>query len=239
VKPYYEHAGITIYNCDCRDLLSEIEADYLVTDPPWKAKSSPLNRHVTGGVSGRRDSPSVVYGDLGLFDAPALALAISRVKHDCLILCGYKEMPELLQITVPLRGIFVWFRPNGCPVRFFPANKMDASFIVWTGAHSTLYGTQHWPSMVFRHGIAQAGCMAVERYVDSEGYAEHPAQGPISLYLELMKPLNGTILDPYVGSGTSLHAAKNLGLRAIGIEIEERYCEIAAKRLSQEVFSFS
>lgn len=68
--------------------------------------------------------------------------------------------------------------------------------------------------------------------------APHPTTKPLKLMSELMRLFSNEdelILDPFMGSGTTLRAAKDLGRKAIGIEIEEKYCEIAAKRLSQEV----
>lgn len=81
--------------------------------------------------------------------------------------------------------------------------------------------------------------MATERFLEHDGTTTHPTQKPLSLINYLLQVGGETILDPFMGSGTTLRAAKDLGRKAIGIEIEEKYCEIAAKRMGQEVFKFA
>jgi len=79
---------------------------------------------------------------------------------------------------------------------------------------------------------------AWEENRNPDGKRKHPTQKPMSLFrwcIQLDKKTPKIVLDPFMGSGTTLRAAKDLGRKAIGIEIEEKYCEIAAKRLRQEV----
>jgi len=237
LEPYYSHAGITIYHGDCREILPTLEAgsvDLVLTDPPWKASDEKITR-VKGGVADG-ESISVAYGELGLFSAETLRECQRITAHDMMVICGFKELPDVCDICRPLRGMFVWHKPNGGRAKFYPA-ALDVAFIAWWAKTSKLYGFQHWESSVFSIPVPTAGCITNgERILEKHTKkAAHPAQGPLALYRQLLKPGDGTVLDPYLGSGTTLRAAKDLGRRAIGIEIEERYCEIAAERLRQEV----
>jgi site-specific DNA-methyltransferase (adenine-specific) len=110
-------------------------------------------------------------------------------------------------------------------------------------------GRAEYDRIFERHG--QAGFLMFREYFinstvaanyTGDVFTGHPSQKPIKLIKRILKrlaPVEAFILDPFMGSGTTLRAAKDLGRKAIGIEIEEKYCEIAAGRLSQEVFQFA
>ncbi len=240
MKPYYDHDGITIYHGDCHEVLPGLGGvDLILTDPPWELSGSQVEIRGKGVGKVRQKSNSLEKGSIGYFDVDVVKACQEAATHDCLFLAGFKELPALTSACDPLRGVFAWHKPNGTPAAVFPA-KMDLSFIVWTGRKSLLYGHQHWPSMVFSVPFPSAGCMASERFVDATGKAVHPAQGPLALYRQLLRPFPPglMVLDCYMGTGTTLRAAKDAGCRAVGIEIEERYCELAARRLAQGVFAF-
>ena len=218
MKPYYEHAGITIYHGDCRGVLPHVTADVLVTDPPYGigldtdfsslAGTAEFNRR-HGKYTGRSHAP--VHGDDKPFDpSPLLAAGLPS------LLFGANHYHS----RVPDCGDWhVWDKRDG-----LGSNMLADCEFFWTSYPSG-------PSRIYRHkwlGYMRASEVGVHL---------HPTQKPVALMIWALslKCPEGTVLDPFMGSGTTLVAAKNLGRRAIGIEIEERYCEIAAKRLSQEV----
>jgi site-specific DNA-methyltransferase (adenine-specific) len=240
MKPYYEEAGIVIYHGDAREIPPSLpRVDLVLTDPPWLASATKLRR-VQGGVV-PSESYSLSYGELGEFDPAIVEACVKQADQDCFFFCGYKELGKVIDAASPHRGVFVWYKRNGGRTVAYPA-ALDVAFIVWAGQKSKLYGFQHWKSSLFDIPVPSAGCMQTERLLQYEnGPALHPAQGPLELYTKLLIPFRSqrlTVLDVYLGTGTTLVAARNLGLKAIGIEINEAYCEIAAKRLSQGVFDF-
>lgn len=216
MKPYYEHAGITIYHGDCREVLPELrdnENALMVADPPYgvnhKATTARRQAASWGGVAiegdestDARDAALSLWGD-----RPAIVFGASRIPR-----------------PYATRGLAIWDKgpATGTLIPGMPY-KLSFEEIYFLGGGFLSGG---------REGVIKRHWMVTW---ESRGRV-HPHQKPISLLLELIQTHDAEmVVDPFTGSGTVLEAAKRLGRRAIGIEIEERYCEIAARRLQQEV----
>lgn len=217
MKPYYEHGGSVIYHGDCRHILPGLpKCDLLCTDPPYGINVANMHED-SGRQPGRSVAPKGQYvkqeWDLAPASKDLLDLAISWARYGIIFGGNYFSLP-------PARCILVWDKVNG-------ANKFADAELAWTNLDKPVRIKRHMWNGMLREG--------------GEPRYEHPTQKPLEvMQWAISHAPEGcrTIIDPFMGSGTTLVAAKNLGRKAIGIEIEERYCEIAAKRLSQEVFEF-
>jgi len=212
LKPYYERGGITIYHGDCHEILPQLETesvDLVLTDPPYGIGTT-TNWHSSGrGCWGENQDWEPVVGDDRPFD-PAFLLGFPTV-----ILWGANCYAERLPSS---RCWLVWDKRNG--IR--PDDNADCE-LAWTSLDK--------PARLYRHvwkGLLRGPEQGQPRF--------HPTQKALGLMKWCIELVGAElILDPFMGSGTTLRAAKDLGRRAIGIEIEERYCEIAVKRLAQEI----
>ena len=259
-KPYYERGGITIYHGDCREVLPFLgPVDLVLTSPPYN-KGLAADGRVLGPAARvghyRKDSPLNKRGGHGLWMGntlsegygefnDALPYADYRAfQHDILLKCWallsdvgaiyYNHKPRVIDCELwtplelnpglPLRQIVIWARGSG--FNFSPT--------YYTPTHEWLL-LMAKPGFRLREGSDRQDVW----FIPPELNTPHPAPFPLALARRVVETarVDGTILDPFMGSGTTLRAAKDLGRRAIGIEIEERYCEIAAKRLSQEVLA--
>jgi len=223
VTPYYEHAGITIYHGDCRDVIGSLDAvDHVMTDPPYSDDTHDGAR--TGDAA--NNSKLVDFASTQASEI-AQTLALVRLKRWAVLTCDWQHVLPLKQ-SPPAGWRFVragvWVKPNGTP-QFTgdrPAQGWEAVAIL----HAGVSGRMRWNG---------GGLPATWIHNKVSGY--HPTGKPEALLLEwvaMFSDADDVILDPFMGGGTTLMAAKRLGRRAIGIEREEKYCEVAARRLSQE-----
>ncbi len=219
MKPYYDEGGIVIYHGDALEILPHLEpVDLVLTDPPYGTdrwgRTPAAKMEINPSRS--RLARARDYGGFGWDVAPTdedLERVIAAGRKAIVFGGNFFALP-------PSPCWLVWDKRNG-------ANDFADAELAWTNLEAAVRVFRHrWHGMLQEHG----GRHKEGRY--------HPTQKPVALMRWAINLVDkaDTILDPFMGSGTTLRAAKDLGRKAIGIEIEERYCEIAAERLRQQVF---
>ena len=211
MKPYYEHAGITIYHGDCREVLPQLDVPVMIfADPPY-------------GVGFQYES----HDD-------------GRDGYEALIPTWFSALkcPQVC-VTPGMDNFCLWPQPRWC-IAWLKTNSMGANRLSGPMAVSrNLWEPIHWYGTYPKHPPSRDTLKAP--LGDGRSNVDHPCPKPYLLMhqiVEIGTDPGDMVIDAFCGSGTTLEAAKLLNRRAIGIEIEEKYCEIAAKRLSQEVFQF-
>lgn len=238
MKPYYQDEACTIYHGDCREILPTLKpVDLVLTDPPY------------GVTQNKWDDRSVAFDFFDMIETPLVCTAQNPFSAQ--MICRYSNRFKWSDVweksqavgflnakIMPLRqheDILVF--SNG-KAKYFPklTEKPAQDIRPNTGrtAVNNNYGKCGSNS---DRDISKSYPRSVVRFKNSQE-RNHPTEKPIKLFsylLEIYTELNDSILDPFMGSGTTLRAAKDLGRKAIGIELEEKYCEIAVERLRQEV----
>lgn len=215
-EPYYADDSVTLYHGDCLEIDAWLAADVLVTDPPYGSRFTENNP--MGGY-GRRQN----HGDgrtsftIANDDDPEV--------RDC-ALAAWGNRPA---------AVFASPRLNPPPIEW--ANR-----IVWDKKTPGLGGTLRYvhEDIYLTAGWGRVGTgfsiLSVNNPRDNFGHVHHKPE-PLLAQVIGGAP-EGVIADPFAGTGSTLVAAKRLGRRAIGVELEERYCEVIAKRLAQGVLDF-
>ncbi len=211
MTPYYSDDSVAIYHGDNRDFCPV--GDFaVVSDPPYGMDWDTSMTRFSGGTLGAsrgRDWPRIS-GDTSPFD-PA-----PWIKYSSCVLWGVNHFAQ----RVPVGTWLVWLKK---PAARYGAFLSDAEVAWMKGGHGIYAREFQW------EGLNRA---------EERGAHRHPTMKPVAIMrwcIEKGAREGLTILDPYCGVGSTLVAAKSLGRQAIGIEIEERYCEIAAERCRQEV----
>ena len=250
--PYYEDDAVTIYHGEALALLRDVGTatlDGVIADPPYSsggmfrsdrtAKTTDKYRGFSPGAEGWRpksDMPEFG-GDnrdqraYGYWSALWMSEVLRASKPGAVFLCftDWRQLPTTSDAILAggwtWRGTVVWDKGIGRPMKGRPRNHIE--FVLWaSNGPMNADDNPVYLSSLYRFPPPHA--------------RQHLTQKPLELLQELVQFVRpgGVVLDPFMGTGTTLHAAKNTNRRAIGIESQERYCEIAARRMCQGVLDF-
>ena len=240
MKPYYSDKWVTIYCGDCREVLPQLDVkvDLVLTDPPYEWND------VTGGIIKTRLSDQWGYGGMlrqaditaGIQQIPfnewfGLVESIMFDDSDIYIFSNdkniHKIVNEMARHKLRLHNILIWKKNNSTPNHWY---MKTCEFII--------YGFKGRARPI--NDIGCSHFFEIPNITPSD--KTHPTEKPAALLTPLINNStdgNAMVLDPFLGSGTTCYCAKKLNRYSIGIEIEEKYCEIAAKRCSQSVMELN
>ena len=220
MKPYYSDSAVTLYHGDCREILPALAvADHVITDPPYDAKTH------AGARTSTRDDVKALGIDFDPIDAGVICpVLLASAKRWVVAFCALEQVGAYRDAAgASWVRSGTWHRVGGTP-QFTgdrPAQGCEGIAIM----HAP--GRKRWNGGG-KQGHYVCNIERMER--------QHPTQKPEPLMLALVLDFTDAgdlICDPFAGSGTTLAVAKRLGRRAVGIELDERYAEVAAKRLAR------
>lgn len=232
VRPYYQDASVTLYHGDACEMSLPIAADLLLTDPPYSR---------AGGLATGRSAAHLMAEDSASSDQFWLHWFAETARQ---ILRGMK--PAACGI------VFCDYRTIHLVERAFARSRMGwhlSQGLVWDresiGMGSPFRACFEMMGFVRGPGFSWAGRKDIGNVLKHRwpygAHANHPAEKPVGLLDRIIRECSQPgqlVFDPFTGSGSALVAAKLAGRRAIGIELEEAYCEVAARRLAQDALLF-
>ncbi|WP_307816271.1 DNA-methyltransferase [Mycobacteroides abscessus] len=246
MKPYYQDDLVTLYHGDCRDVLPVLgEVDAVITDPPYSEHTHSSVRsgkmvESDRGVRYGADTRRVV--DLGfghLSDELRMFCAgqFARMAQRWVLVFSDVESDHLWRGDLVANGMDyvrtgAWVK-LGCTPQF-SGDRPATGFEAITICHPT--GKKRWNGGG-RHAVWSVPIVLNRGHNDGRLHTTQKPEGLIRSLVDLFSDAGELVLDPFAGSGTTLAAASYLGRRAIGVELDEKYCEVTAKRLSSRTMT--
>jgi site-specific DNA-methyltransferase (adenine-specific) len=228
-EPYYEDEHVTIYHGDCEDVLAHLDVDVqlVLTDPPYGINFVSNHRtkrtHIAKPIHGDDTNPVHLVPLLHLLLVDDGAIYWFCVED------GIHEFNEAaVDAGLHKKRALVWDKGNWASGDLTGDWGVQTEYIAWAAneGHKLRDGRP-------------ANLLSVPREASGSQDFKHPSQKPVTLLEKIIRASSdpgGVVLDPYMGSGSTLRAAVNLGRRAIGIEVDEGYCEVAKTRMAQMGF---
>jgi len=239
-RPYYQDEWATLYHGDCREILplfANNSIDFIFTDPPYGHNNNNgdliHNREAALGKGPRKDARPILNdgpeaAELIRWSFPQFARLLMPGCCCCCCCCGgggpdpqFARWSLLLDEAIKFKHAVVWDK-GGLGMGWHYRRNYELILIgEKPGAACRWYG-----------GNAVPNVLRIGKIIPTVD--QHPTEKPIALgawFIRLHTQCGDVVLDPFAGSGTTLVAAKQLGRKSIGIELEEKYCALAAERL--------